>query len=160
MKKTALFLAISASVLLVACGDKEDATNVPDNAPVEGSNTTNNNVDNTTSTGTTATAFNFTHFDLDVTYANNKSYEVSYENETTGAEVKIEDDINNKKETGNQAVDTLAPIFGSFTFDATTANDEVINEVLQKFNLANDYKEFELEIKFPDGTEKEYKKVQ
>ncbi|AWE07417.1 hypothetical protein DCE79_08550 [Lysinibacillus sp. 2017] len=158
MKKTALFLAISASVFLVACGDKEDATNVPDNAPVEGSNTTNNNVDNTTSNADAA--FNFTHFDLDVTYANNKSYEVSYENETTGAEVKIEDDINNKKETGNQAVDTLAPIFGSFTFDATTANDDVINEVLQKFNLANDYKEFELEIKFPDGTEKEYKKVQ
>ncbi len=158
MKKTALLLAISASAFLVACGDKEDATNVPANAPVEESNTTNNNVENSTSTADTA--YNFTHFDLDVTYANNKSYEVSYENETTGAEAKIEDEINNKKETGNQAIDTLAPIFGSFKFDVATANDDVINEVLQKFNLADNYREFELEIKFADGTEKEYKKVQ
>ena len=94
LKKIALLLAIGTSAFLVACGDKDEATNLPDNAPTE-QNTTNNNTSNTSNTTTTTkdAAFNFTHFDLDVKYANNQSYEVSYENEATGAEAEIEEKI-------------------------------------------------------------------
>lgn len=158
MKKKAAFLAIGVSVFLVACGDKEEATNVPDNAPVEQSNTTNTNVENSNSPANSP--FNFTHFEVDATYADNKSYEVSYENESTGAEAKIEDEVNNSIIEGNQAMDKLVPLFESFTFDATTADEDVINEVLQKLQINANYKELEIDVKFADGTKKEYRKVQ
>lgn len=158
MKKTAMIIAIGASAFLAACGDKDEATNVPDNAPVEQSNTTNTSVENPTNA--TNSPFNFTHFELDASYVDNKSYEVSYENESTGAEAKIEDEVNNSIIEGNQAMDKLVPIFESLTFDATTPDDEVINEVLQKFELTDNYKELEIDVQFADGTKKEYRQVQ
>ena len=157
LKKIALLLAIGTSAFLVACGDKEEVTNLPDNAPTE-QKTTNNNTSNTTTT-TKEASFNFTHFDLDVKYANNQSYEVSYENEATGAEAKIEDEVNNTVVQGNDAANQLIPIFEGFTFDATTDDDVVIDQVLQKFNLPDNYLEVEIEVKFADGKEREYRRV-
>lgn len=149
MIKKTLFLALSTTLFLVACGDKDEATNIPNNAPVDQSNSN-------TTTNTTDTPFNFTHFNLEVDYANNQSYDVSYENESSGAEAKIDDEVNNKVIEGNEAMNTLLPIFESFTFDSTTSNDLVILEVLQKFSIENDYLEVEIEVKFADGTKKKY----
>lgn len=154
MKKLAFLFA--ASALLVACGDKEEATNVPDNAPVE----QNKNATDTTTTSPSNAAFNFTHFDLEIEYADNKSYEVSYENETTGAEAKIEDEVNNNFVQGNEAADILIPIFESFTFDGNTDSDAVIDEVLQKFNQPNNFTSIEIEIKYADGTLQVYRRTQ
>ena len=130
MKKLAFLFA--ASALLVACGDKEETTNVPDNAPVEQNST------DTTTTPSDA-PFSFTHFDLDIEYTDNKSYEVSYENEAT---------------------DQLIPIFESFTFDANTDSNAVIDEVLQKFGQPDNFLSVEIEIKYADGTVKEYRRTQ
>lgn len=159
MNLKVLFFSLSLSAFLVACGDKDEVTNAPENAPVEEPNTVddNNNNESAALNNPSKPAFNFTHFDLDVQYANNKSYEVSYENEVTGVEAKIEDEVNNKKIQGNEAMDTLTPIFESLTFISTTANEEVTKEILQKFNLPDNYKEFELEVKFSNDTVKEYK---
>ena len=102
MKK--LIILVATSALLVACGDKDEANNVPDNPPVEQNQSTTN-------TATSDAPFNFTHFDLDIEYADNKSYDVSYENEANGAEAKIEDEVNNSVVQGNDATNTLLPIF-------------------------------------------------
>lgn len=153
MKK--LLCLIAASALLVACGDKEEATNVPDNAPVEQTRGTTNPA----STPSSA-AFHFTHFELEIDYADNKSYDVSYENEANGAEAKIEDEVNNSVVQGNEATNTVIPIFESFTFDATTDSDAVIDEVLAKFSQPNNFKSVEIDIQFADGTKKEYKRTQ
>ena len=96
---------------------------------------------------------------MDIQYAPNQSYEVSYENERSGVEAKIEDEVNKRFEQGNEAMNTLIPIFQSFTFDPTTADDKVIQEVLEKFNLTDNYQEFGLEVKFANGTVKEYKRI-
>ena len=151
-----LSFALGTSVLLVACGDNEEATNLPDNTPTE------LNVTNQTSTEATIAdaRFNFTHFDLDIKYAENVSYEVDYENEASRAEATIDDEVNKSKVEGNEATNILIPIFESFTFDATTDSDAVIDEVLQKFNQPANYLEFELEIRFADGTKKEYHRTQ
>ena len=161
MNKKMLFFSISLSAFLVACGDKDEVTNAPDNAPVEVPNTVddNNNNESAALNNPENPAFNFTHFELDVQYADNKSYEVSYENEVTGVEAKIEDDVNNKLIQGNEAMDTLTPIFQSLTFDASTTNEEATKEILQKFNLPDNYQEFELEVKFSNDTLKEYKET-
>ena len=157
MIKKLIFLSIGLSAFLVACGDNETVTNAPDNAPVEQSGSTNNSVENTSDA--TEKAFNFTHFELDVQYASNQSYEVSYENEVSGIEAKIEDEVNNRFQQGNEAMNTLTPIFQSFTFDPSSPDDKVIQEVLEKFNLTDNYQEFELEVKFANGTVKEYKRM-
>ena len=153
MKK--LIFLIATSTLLVACGDKDEANNVPDNAPVDQNQDTS-----TTSTTTSDAAFNFTHFDLEIEYADNKSYDVSYENEANGAEAKIEDEVNNSVVQGNDATNTLLPIFESFTFDASTDSDAVIDEVLKKFGQPNNFKSVEIDIQFADGTKKEYRRTQ
>ena len=164
------WLAIPLSLsLLVACGDEnDDVTNPPENAPTEGTansnDTANNGTNNNgeTANDTTATnghnKFQFTHFSLDVEYSVTKSFEVEYENEISKVEASYEDEINNEKLYGNDAYSKLEPIFQSFKFDENTADDEVIAEVLQGFNLAEDYQKLELEVRFGDGTEKEYRK--
>ncbi|MEH6989684.1 YusW family protein [Cytobacillus firmus] len=42
------------------------------------------------------------------------------------------------------------------SFDQNTEDQEVINQVKDAFSLDDNYQKFELEVKFPDGTEKEF----
>ncbi|CAM5194660.1 YusW-like protein OS=Ureibacillus acetophenoni OX=614649 GN=SAMN05877842_11635 PE=4 SV=1 [Ureibacillus acetophenoni] len=166
MKNLTLLLGTPVLALfLLGCNDEDKVTNVPDNAPVEGTatNTQTDTNDTTTDTQTDDTqtggaTFNFTHFDLDVEYGNNQEYDVDYENETDGMEAEIKDDIGNKVLSGDEAFEVLSPIFEKFTFDQNTANDVVISEVLNAFNLDENYQSLELEVKFTDGTIKEYTK--
>ncbi|GGA71369.1 YusW family protein [Ornithinibacillus halotolerans] len=180
-----LNLVLYATVILLilsGCNDEDKVTNPPDNAPVEDnsqnnvsddstSDTTNDNNttndDNNTTTENDATndsvnnqedesMFNFTSFDLDIEYSNNKDFDVDYENERDGMEAEIKDNLNNEKLSGDEAFERLKPIFEKMTFNKDTDNAEVISEVLNAFNLNDDYVEFELEVKFLDGTEKEY----
>ncbi|MGM9949751.1 MAG: YusW family protein [Lysinibacillus sp.] len=172
MKKTK-WLAVPLSVLLLAaCGnnnDKEDVTNVPENAPTEqngnttgtndnnGTNTNDNTGNNKTVSNANA-AFDFTHFSVDADYSMTESFEVEYENEQSGVEASIEDDVKGERVYGNEAYARLEPIFQGFTFDQSTADDEVIAEVLKGFDLSEDYQDIEIEVRFADGTEKEYHK--
>ena len=154
MKKYKGLLAVAALSIgvLAACGDREEVTNAPDNAPTE--------QDNGGATQIPADApFNFTQFSLDVDYGSNKDFDVSYENESTGVEASYENDVTNEMLNGNDAYTKLEPIFKGFTFDINTPNEDVIKEVKQAFNVGEDYKELEIDVKFADGSEKEFKDV-
>lgn len=180
------WLAIPLSLLLLAaCGNNnnDEVTNTPENAPTEG--TTNNNgttgdnnnngntnndmngegatnngatTNNNAVTNANNNAFDFTHFSLDVDYADAQDFDVEYENEQSGVEASYEDDVNNEQFYGNDAYDRMESVFQSFKFNKDTSEDEVIKEVLNAFNLPEDYQKFDLEVRFADGTEKEYKK--
>lgn len=154
MKKLkGLFILSTLSIgILAACGDDEEVTNAPDNAPVE--------QENGAAVPIPADApFNFTQFSLDVDYGVNKSLEVSYDNESTGVEAAYESDLSNEKLNGNDAYTKMEPIFKGFTFDINTSNEEVIQQVKEAFNVEEDYKELEIDIRFSDGAEKEYRDV-
>lgn len=184
--KNMKWLAIPLSLLLLAaCGNNnnDEVTNTPENAPTEG--TTNNNgttgdnnnngntnndmngegatnngatTNNNAVTNANNNAFDFTHFSLDVDYADAQDFDVEYENEQSGVEASYEDDVNNEQFYGNDAYDRMESVFQSFKFNKDTSEDEVIKEVLNAFNLPEDYQKFDLEVRFADGTEKEYKK--
>lgn len=175
--KNMKWLAIPLSLLvLAACGNNNDeVTNTPENAPTEGTTennntgTTNNDMNGEGATNNGATTnnhavtngnhdFDFTHFSLDVDYAGAQEFDVEYENEQSGVEASYEDDVNNNRYYGNDAYDRMESVFRTFKFNKDTSEDEVIKEVLNAFNLPEDYKDFDLEIRFADGTEKEYKK--
>lgn len=53
-------------------------------------------------------------------------------------------------------MEKLTPFFEGLSFDQNTENQEVINQVKDAFSVDDNYQTFELEVKFPDGTEKEY----
>ena len=126
------------SILLVACGDNEKVD---------------------TGNDTVTLSHNFAEFNLDVDYSATEKYEASFEKEVNGIEVRIEDDINNENLSGNKAYDVLNPILEKLTFDSTTPNEQVIEEVLSAFGLNNTFVEFELDVLFSDGTIKEYKLI-
>ena len=186
--KNMKWLVIPLSLwLLAACGNdnnNDEVTDTPENAPTEGTTNnngttkngnTNNNTNgegatgndttnngatngNNTVTNTNNNSFDFTEFSLDVDYSETQDFEVSYENEQSGVEASYEDQVNNERLYGNDAYDRLESVFKSFKFNKDTAEDEVIKEVLNAFNLPDNYRSFDLEIRFADGTEKEYHK--
>lgn len=165
MKKTIGILLSSSLLLLGACGnndnDNDKVDNPPQNAPVENGNetdTTNNQDTKNDEQKTQTASIPFTSFDLDVDYGNFKSFEVEYENETDGMEAKIEDEVNNRTIKGDEAFQEMQSRFENFKFTKDSSTDEVIAEVMKSFDLKEDYKQFDLEIKYADGTQKEYLK--
>ena len=136
MKKIVVISMLS--ILLVACGDKEQVD---------------------TGNDTVTLSHNFADFNLDVDYSPTEKYEASFEKDVDGIEAIIEDELNNEHLHGNEAFDRLNPILEQLKFNATTPNEQVIEEVLSAFSLDNNFIEFELDVLFSDGTQKEYRLI-
>ena len=143
MKK--LILLTFLTVLLVACGDREEVNTANNN------NNNNNNTINLT--------HKFAEFNLEVDYSPNVKYDASFEKDVDGIEASIEDQVNNIHLRGNEAFDKLNPILEKLTFDASTPNEQVIEQVLSTFGLDSNYVEFELDLLYTDGTQKEYRLI-
>ncbi|WP_222123657.1 YusW family protein, partial [Bacillus pumilus] len=62
------------------------------------------------------------------------------------------------KLTSDKAIAKLSPLLQKLTFDKNTPDQEVIDQVVDVFQLDKDYQKFDLEVVFSDGTKKEYKK--
>ena len=161
MKKSLMLVLCSSLLILSACGNDEDTVNntnhdttTEQNNTVPDPNTNTN--DGTTTQNESNTTLPFSSFNLDVDYANFQSFEVEYEDDVDETEAKIEDELNNKTIRGDEAYQELLKHFDQFKFDQNSSTDEVIQEVLESFNLKSDFQKFELEITFSDGTEKEY----
>ena len=142
-----------ATGLLYGC-NKDEVKDVPANAPIE-QNTNQQAGENVTD----QVPFNFLEFALDVDYSPTESYEIEYENKKNGLEVKLKDDRNNERIQGDEAYTKVEPLLKQLTFDSTTPNDEVIEQVIKVFNIKDDYQSIEVEVEFADGTEKEFKRL-
>ncbi|MBO1581732.1 YusW family protein [Bacillus sp. XF8] len=104
---------------------------------------------------------NFNEFSLDTDYQDTKKdYEADYKNKANEKqmEAKIEDHKTDAKLTGDEAVTKLGPLLQKLKFDKDTPDQEVIDQVVDVFQLDKDYQKFDLEVVFSDGTKKEYKK--
>ena len=97
---------------------------------------------------------NFNEFDLKA------DYEADYKNVAADKkmEAKIEDHKADVKLTGDEAITKLSPLLQELKFDKDTADQEVIDQVVNVFKLDKDYQKFDLEVVFSDGTKKEYKR--
>lgn len=104
---------------------------------------------------------NFNEFTLKTDYQDTKKdYEADYKNKGANKKMdaKIEDHKANVKLTGDEAIPKLSPLLQKLTFDKNTPDQEVIDQVVNVFQLDKDYQKFDLEVVFSDGTKKEYKK--
>ncbi|WP_165569424.1 MULTISPECIES: YusW family protein [unclassified Exiguobacterium] len=147
MKRLKWALPVTATLLLlVGCGDADEVTNQPSDAPVENEANSENN-----------SMYTFNKFELDVDYPNvNDAIQVEYETEMNSTEASYErkeDDLNLR---GDEAMQELDSLFGQLNFDKDTPDEEVLNQIKATFNV-EDAQSIEADVTFTDGTEKEYR---
>ncbi|MBD8032548.1 YusW family protein [Solibacillus merdavium] len=151
--------------LLYACNNDDTKTNkdvTGNNSTVDetanNKNTTNNSENENERTGIKVADVNyaFTEFDLDVEYANRNSYDVEYENDGNNIYAELDDEIKGIEYKGDQAYEKFVDALKQLTFDETTSDEDVRKEVLKAFALDENYKSFELEVKFKNGEIKHY----
>ena len=169
MKRLLSILTICLLTFMVAgCGDDNNGNNgnngnqsANDNAANEQSNNTSNsnqeNTDTGTNTGTTNNDVPFNEFSIEVKYPNNQEYEADYDHENNNVDASIEDDATNTRVTGKDAAKQLGDILKSLDIDAQTSENDVITKVISAFGVSDNYQAIDVDITFPDGTEKEYR---
>lgn len=148
------FMAILFTTIMLYGCTKEKAQNMPTNAPIQ-----QNMNQRVGDTATDQVPFNFIEFSLDVDYSATDSYEAEYENKRSGIAAKLQDTRNNENLQGDAAYTKLEPLFKQLTFDSTTPNDEVIDQVISVFHIAEDFQSIKIEVEFVDGNEKEFKRL-
>ncbi|MFC4410770.1 YusW family protein [Chungangia koreensis] len=140
-KRVSLIALIFLSIILfAACG---------------GGNATN--VDSTTNASQSSTFnYNFRSFDLDIdTVDQRDAVEVSYEEEKNGYEAEYKNKMANLNLRNEKAMEQLDSIFSSLKIDPNSTDEEVIQRVSEAFGGVN-FTEFELEVEYKDGGEREY----
>lgn len=178
-KRWTLFVVAALCLMLTACGDNADTTN-NQNSPVDepmNEPTISNNVDeqneqnepndqNEQSTLVVTQQemqekmdeLDYTEFELEVEYHGGQEYEAELEKKKDNSvKAEIEDSLNNIKKKGTDAFNELFPLVKQLTITQETTKDDAIQQILTTFNLPTDYEEFELELRFKDGTKLEFK---
>lgn len=138
--------------------DKEVDTNIENN-------TTENQPDEPAKTNDDQAAMqekmdklDFQEFQLEVDYADDIEYQAEIEKESTGLiEAELEDETNNIKLKGLQAFDEIYPLVEKLDITKDSTEEEVVNQVVTAFDLAEDYTEIEVKIVLNDGTKIKHK---
>ncbi|MGG0239392.1 YusW family protein [Bacillus rhizoplanae] len=102
----------------------------------------------------------FNDFNLKATYQDTKKdYEAEYKQKkaTDKPEAKVDDSKTNERLAGDEAMNKLAPLLQQLKFDKDTKDQDVVDQVVDVFQLDKDYQKFDLKVVFTDGTKKEYK---
>lgn len=95
-------------------------------------------------------------FEIEVSYGKNKEYEAKIDqDEEHPVKAEIEDELNDVYLNGQEAFDQLYDIIKDLTLTKDSSKEEAIDQILQGFDLANDYEKFDLEINYHDGSELE-----
>ena len=102
----------------------------------------------------------YMEFNLDIYYGTQDEYDVELErNKDDTIEAEIEDSINGVKLKGTDAFNELYPMVKKLTIDQKTSKEDTIKEILDVFNMKNDYSKIEVEITFKDGTKIEFEDI-
>lgn len=98
---------------------------------------------------------NLREFELEVEYADDREYEVEIEYHRDGEiEAEVEDEINGIEIKDDlEAFNYVLPYMQQLGISKGMDKQQVIDHLLEVFELDPNYKEFEVEIEFLDGTE-------
>ncbi|WP_106495100.1 YusW family protein [Lentibacillus sp. Marseille-P4043] len=158
-----IILALSLFILLTACGSQQNDSSAPSddgaNSNVQNQDSNaNSNGENKTDMAEMMGELDYADFELEVSYNNDKEYEVEIEREynTEFADAKIEDSVNDVYKKGEEAFHDLYPKVKKLSITQDTKKAEIVEQVLKAFDLPDDYTKFEVEITFKDKTKLEY----
>lgn len=99
----------------------------------------------------------FAEFDLELEYHDDKEYEAEIDKSSSGEyKAELKDELTNTHLRGDEAFEQIYSQLEQVTLDKDSSKEEVIDTILQAFELDSDYDEFEVELIFHDGTKLEY----
>lgn len=148
----------SSILLLGACGNDEQVTE-----PVTEEAADYDGVEDANPEGGLAEeniggeVFGFTDFELDVDYPDqDDALTVSYEEDKDRVEAEYEDKVSNEVLEGNDAFDKIEPLLAELKLTEDMSEEDVISKVIEVFNIEPDFESIEVEVTYPEGTDKEY----
>ncbi|MED1739428.1 YusW family protein [Bacillus swezeyi] len=96
-------------------------------------------------------------FALKVNYGNGKHnmFEAKYSRQER-EEAEIKDKLNGADREGEEALNEMKMVLTELSIATSDSESAVIRNVLEAFNLDERYDQFQLQVKWPDGTSKVY----
>lgn len=158
-------LLFSSALLLAACGDDEQVTEPVDNEsqeqPADPGGTENaspeGGLDQDSIGGET---FGFTELDVNVDFPDmDDMIEITYEEDRDKVEAEYKNQMTETDLSGNDAMDEIEPGLSQLELTTDTPDDEVITQVIEAFGIEDGFTEIEIEVRYPDGTDKEYRQT-
>ncbi|MBT2569292.1 YusW family protein [Planococcus sp. ISL-110] len=150
-------LLFSSVLLLAACGDDEQVTE-PVNNDGQEQPTDSEGTENTSPEA--SETFGFTEFEVNADFPDmDDMIEINYEEDRDEIEAEYKNKMTETDLSGNDAMDEIEPGLSQLELTPDTADDDAIAQVIAAFGIEDDFTEIEIEVKYPDGTEKEYKQT-
>lgn len=154
-------ILFSSMLLLGACGNDEEVTEPITNdtsQPADGVEDANPG-GGLSDENVGGEVFGFVEFDLDVDLPDqDDALQVSYDEDRDKAEAEYENKSTKENLKGNDAFDKIEPLLAELQLTPDMAEDEVINKVIEVFGIEQGYKSIDIDVTYPDGTEKDYEK--
>ncbi|MFC7363600.1 MULTISPECIES: YusW family protein [Bhargavaea] len=102
-------------------------------------------------------ALDYTEFELEVEYDNDEEYEAELELKPDDSVVAgYEDDMNGIKKQGIEAFNDLYPLVEQLELTPSSNQEEEVQKVLSTFSLPDNFTDFSLELRFSDGTKRDF----
>ncbi|AXI01043.1 hypothetical protein DV702_15745 [Sporosarcina sp. PTS2304] len=132
-------IGVSSLLVIGGCSQKEDP---PDNNEATGIQDEQDG-----STINTGDGYGFTDFDLTIK-KDGKKIEVDYE-DVKPDDAEYVNEFQEVDKKGNEAIDSMHPMFLEVLLDSDTTQEQAIDKILQWYGL-DDYDEFDLDVIFTD----------
>lgn len=166
MKKLLLVAVPVLALSLAACGNSDDDKKEKEQSTEQKAQneSTNESTDSSVEETDDQTVLDdpnlkqetpFRDFSLEVNYPKGE-YSIEYELEMNGEEAEIEDEREQKKVVGADALNEVKPLLKKLTFDQKTSDEDVKKQILSILPIDEDYTNIELEVDFHDHVEKKY----
>lgn len=139
----------------VVPGDQETNTDTPDNIRKDDSENKSHEgeVQGDAPSADMMEELNFTEFDLEIKYGNNEfDFDYKQHDDNGSYKAELKDTVHEKNLKGVEAFNTIYNQFKDNPLDPNAPKEEVIQKILDIFQLSNDYTSFELEYVLRDGT--------
>lgn len=152
-------ILFSSVLLLGACGNDEQVTEpITDDAAGTNEGTEDANPEGgLAEENVGGEVFGFVDFDLDVDYPDqDDALQVSYEEDRDLVESEYENKLTNENLEGNDAFDIIEPLLAQLELTTDMSDEEVINKVIEVFEIESNYESIEIDVEYPDGTDKGY----
>lgn len=158
-------ILFSSMLILGACGDDEQVTEPVNNEnqeqPADAGGTENaspeGGLDQNSIGGKT---FGFTELDVNVDFPDmDDMIELNYEEDRDKVEAEYKNKMTETDLSGNDAMDEIEPGLSQLELTTNTPDDEAISQVVEAFGIEDGFTEIEIEVRYPDGTEKEYRQT-